>query len=77
MTEYEIELLESIQCSLKEIVTEMKIANKMKSKEMEILSSRESRPATDTNQNVPRKEPEGNTSTFVDSFTYNHGWEAK
>lgn len=76
MTEYELGVLESIQNSLREIVVEMKESNKMKSKEldkvMQILSSRESQPAIDPDKKVPRKEPEDNTSTFGDSFTYNH-----
>ena len=79
MTEVELELLEGIRHSLEEIVVEMKEANKMKSKEldkvMQILASRESQPAIDLDKNVPRNEPEGNTSTLVDSFTYDHGWK--
>lgn len=57
MTEYELELLEGISHSLKEIVMEMKEANMMKSKElvkvMQVLSSRESQPAIDHDKKFP------------------------
>lgn len=79
MTEVEFEKVCSIATSLEEIAEQMKIANKMKSKELEnvmqILDSRESQPAIDPEKYVPRKESYGNTSTLVDSFTYDHGWK--
>ena len=77
MTEYELELLEGISYSLKEIVVEMKEANRLLGSVCSVADKSLAQPAIDTDKKVPRKEPEDNTSTFVDSFTYNHGWEAK
>ena len=86
MTEYELELLEGISHSLKEIVVEMKEANRLlggvcsvadKSLAQPAIDPDKSlaQPAIDPDKKFPRKEPEDNTSTFVDSFTYDHGWK--
>ena len=77
MTEYELELLEGIRDSLREIVVEIKEANRLLGGVCSVADKSLAQPAIDHNKKVPRKEPEDNKSTFVDSFTYNLGWEAK
>ena len=75
MTDYELELLEGISHSLKEIVVEMKEANRLLGGVCSVADKSLAQPAIDPDKNVPRKEPEDNTSTLVDSFTYDHGWK--
>lgn len=75
MTEYELELLEGISYSLKEIVVEMKEANRLLGSVCSVADKSVAPPAIDPGKYVPRKEPEDDTSTFVDSFTYDHGWK--
>lgn len=75
MTEYELGLLEGISRSLKEIVVEMKEANRLLGGVCSVADKSLAQPAIDPGKYVPRKEPEGNTSTLVDSFTYDHGWK--
>ena len=73
MTEYELELLEGISHSLKEIVVEMKEANRLLGGVCSVSDKSLAQPAIDPGKYVPRKER--NTSTLVDSFTYDHGWK--
>lgn len=75
MTEYELELLEGISHSLKEIVVEMKEANRLLGGVCSVADKSLAQPAIDPDKKFPRKEPEDNTSTLVDSFTYDHGWK--
>ena len=72
MTEYELELLEGISYSLKEIVVEMKEANRLLGSVCSVADKRLAQPAIDNDKKDTRKEPEDNTSTFVDSSTYDH-----
>ena len=69
MTDYELELLEGISHSLKEIVVEMKESNRLLGGICSVSDKRLAQPAIDPDKKFPRKEPENNTSTFVDSFT--------
>ncbi len=73
MTEYELELLEGISHSLKEIAVEMKESNRLLGGVCSVADKSLARTAIDHDKKVPRKEPEGKTSTLVDSFTYDHG----
>ena len=75
MTDYEIALLEKISYSLKEIVLEMKEANRLLGGVCSVADKSLAQPAIDSDKKFPRKEPEDNTSTLVDSFTYDHGWK--
>ena len=75
MTDYEIALLEKISYSLKEIVLEMKEANRLLGGVCSVADKSLAQPAIDPDKEFPRKEPEDNTSTLVDSFTYDHGWK--
>lgn len=77
MTEYELGVLESIQNSLREIVVEMKEANRLLGGVCSVADKSVAQPAIDPDKKVPRKKPEDNTSTFGDSFTYNYCREAK
>ena len=75
MTEVELELLEGINQSLKEIVVEMKEANRLLGGVCSVADKSLAQPAIDPDKKFPRKEPEDNTGTLVDSFTYDHGWK--
>lgn len=75
MTEYELELLEGISHSLKEIAVEMKESNRLLGGSCSVADKRLAQPAIDHDKKVPRKKIKDNTSTFVDSFAYDHGWK--
>ena len=68
-------MLEGIRDFLKEIVVEMKEANRLMGGVCSVADKSIAHPAIDPDKNVPRKYPEDNTSTLVDSFTYDHGWK--
>lgn len=75
MTEVEFEKVCSIATSLEEIARQLKEANRLLGGVCSVADKSLAQPAIDPDKKFPRKEPEDNTSTLVDSFTYDHGWK--